>query len=78
MHVEKVVANLLVGHLEVLVSDKPEELVLDDGTAECAPQNVAMQLGIFHVGWYVRVLLEEEWSCVDPVGSAVAIKRAGR
>ena len=43
-HVEERVADLLVGDVQVLIGDEAEELVLDDGTAEGAAEDVAVQL----------------------------------
>ena len=37
-HVEERVADLLVGHVQVLIGDEAEELVLDDGAADRAAQ----------------------------------------
>ncbi len=40
----KRVADFLVGHVDVLIGEEAEELVLDDGAADTAAENIAVQL----------------------------------
>jgi hypothetical protein len=60
--------------MQVLIRDKAEQLVLDDGAAECTAEDVAMQLWIrFALRYNNRVILEEEWVSIDPVGAAMTV-----
>src|ERR1700742_911052 len=60
----------------MLVGGEAEELVFDDGAAEGATGNPAMQWRILLIVGNVVVVLEEEWRGVDPVGAAMAVESA--
>jgi hypothetical protein len=45
--IEEGVPNLLVADVEVLVGNKAEELVLNDGATDSAAGDIAMELGFF-------------------------------
>src|SRR5579875_106872 len=60
----------------MLVADECEDLVLHDRAAKSSTKLVAVKLGIFHVCGDVGVLLEEEWSSVQPVCCSAAIERS--
>ena len=71
--VGQLVASLLIGDLQALIGEESEELVLDDGAADLRARGVAMQLRVLVVGGDVAVLLEEERSGVEPVGSVMEV-----
>ena len=60
----------------MLVGDKAEELVFEDGAAEGAAGDLAVQRRVLLIVGDVVVVLEEERSGVDPVGSAMTVESA--
>jgi hypothetical protein len=72
-NVEEGVTEFRVGDMQVLIADEAEELVLDDGPAESASGNVAVQVWYLFASRNVGILIEEERCGVDPVGAAVKV-----
>ena len=60
----------------MLIGDKREELVLDERPATRSSQDVAMQLRYLVARWNILILVEEEWSGVQPAGAAVGVEVA--
>src|SRR5580698_263967 len=60
----------------MLVGDKTEELVLEDGAAEGATHEITMQLGILQIVGNIHIVLEEEGGGIDPVRATTTIECA--
>src|SRR5579863_4627819 len=69
-------ADLLVRSVVVLVADVAKELVFDDGPAEGAAGDDAMEVGIFLVGRDIGIGFEEERCGVEGVGAAIDVGAA--
>ena len=69
------IACLLIGNMQVLVTEEVKELVLDDWSAEGAAGDPAVQLRIPVGSTGMPVLfLKKKGRGVDPVGAAVAVE----
>src|SRR5258707_2300113 len=59
--------------MNVLVADKTEQFVLNEGTTQRSSRCVAVKLGHFLIAWDVVVLLVEIGCGVQPIRSAVNV-----
>ncbi len=66
------IADLLIRDLQVLVRDKPKQLVLHNRSAERSTYQVPVQLWILQILGNAGVVLEKEGCSIDPVRASAS------